>query len=562
MAALAAEPETGGVYAEALTEEGSEAFTVSDDVSVSDVFDNGFDEPAADFETADEASFYDEEAPGDRDADEQPDAADSADYDIVEDVSEEVLSPDESGVIGEDAGAVYGLTEEPLDALAEEAEEGLAEEALGEEAVPGILSEISEEEASESEPVCEEALGRKTDSEIYTAASSGTYGPCPSPVPLDNTAAVSLAKLIKFYQETGAPITGTPKSYKIVMTEAPEGQQGAVAKISGKGVITAQKPGVVLAVAYDSKKKPICCFVVYVSIWQKKNGVSNITTELASEDIFNYVEFVDYDGDIGDPGESYFPGELNKSFSYKSSNKKVLAVDENGNVTTGKSGSATITLTRKAGSDGEIGVIPSKLKLKYNVKLASVKTNVKITPGKTVTVMVKNTCEENKVTNAVMLTNGDHFEISRSGKYGEKIKIKASADGGSGVGVITLANGQWKPFVVYSFQTKKRVYTDAGASGTLGSYDTKTAKSLVKKINAARKAAGASKLTTLENYNALAAMSARGASTQYTRVEYNSKADILANIPVDALDPSYKSIGAVVFYDINAKKYYVVVFTI
>ncbi len=500
--------------------------------------------------------------------------------------SDEIVLPEEEtmiedGITEVTEGEEEVLTEEPanvavdeLEVLVEESaeEELLSEEALGDPAVPAFVPKGSGEVTTE--PVSEEALGMLALDPLAEAAASGKYGPMPIPTPMkfDNLFPLDAAYMMKrvqdFNQLNGIPIK-VVKSYKIVKSLTPDGKNKNVASISKKGVITAKHPGAILVCAYDAKKKPIGCFIALSGIFSAEQSV--ITKKMTGQDFYTFVyktlKYIDYDGSAGEDYTIYSRLDPDQ-FVYKSSNKKVLSVNEEGKFTTGKNGTATFTITLSETAknyvlDHAAEFSPNgKLKLKLKVKFPSVGLTKKISPGKTATITVKNACKENPVENVAFTAGGAYFtKVGQSGKYGEKIKIKASADGGWGNLEIRMKSGEEFDVDVYSLQTKKRLYEDVGKTG---SYDTKTAKALITKINAERKKNGLSKLKQNDSMTAQVMMNARNAISVFPREEYESKQLILAKTPEDVWisDELATQIGVAVFCDAETGKYYLSVYVV
>ncbi len=342
-------------------------------------------------------------------------------------------------------------------------------------------------------------------------------------------------------------------SCKIVKTVTADGKNKNVASISKKNVLTGKNPGAVLVCGYDAKKKPICCCIVEVFALKVKDGM--ITKNLSDASLFDYLTIYTPEGENLGEDISYMAPD----FLYKSSNSKVLSVDANGKITTKKNGTVTITLKNAVETgtyDAErYRVAGCNIKLKLKVKVPSVKGAVKITPGKTKTITVKGVCSQNQIKSVTADSVGNYFAVTgQSGKMKEKIKVKASPDGGCGTLTIEMES-QTLYVTLYSEQTKKRLYTDVGKTG---SYDTKTAKALVKKINAERKKNGLSALTQYGPLTVMAELAARG-SQEDMKKQFDTKQAILAELPDGILDPLDETIGVAIFYDTQAGKYYLTV---
>ena len=90
----------------------------------------------------------------------------------------------------------------------------------------------------------------------------------------------------------------------------------------------------------------------------------------------------------------------------------------------------------------------------------------------------------------------------------------------------------------------------------MGSYDTKAADALLKKVNAERTKNGKTKLKSHGWLTALVAMDARGAVAAPGRISFESREKLLLELPADLISADADLVGIAVFYDETAKTYY------
>ena len=494
-----------GVGSETLTENEIEAYvtdaasfdeSASEDGVITDdefVFADSADdycEPAADEESADEDSFYEDEA-------EDP-------------IAEGIFSEEEPSAEGETVPDI--LEEESQDALLEE---------FPEDAVPEYIPEVSEEVTSEPfgmSELMDEADLRNTAPCTGTPISTlepdsygGKYGELLASgitfyVPVMKSYDVKKEKGFMYLQNKDRI-----KSYKIKEAK-PVNKGDKVATVSGKGIVTPKKAGECIIVCYDKAKKPVGYIPIRVNVTSGKKIVSKVT----NSEIWRHLYTTQYDGHIDDcgPGDGSYPG------SFKSSISKVLSINDKCELTAKKNGKATVTIDMGAGGLGiPIGTdepmsYNMKFTLKFTVKTPSVKGSVKVKPGKSYTVTVKNACADNKV--AGWDFPGQTVTHTESGDYNQKCKITTDLNGGiTGVKAVMDSGEVLECFIVCS-QTKKRIYTDNRYYSTVEtSYDTKSLKKVTKAINDYRKKNGLKTLKTNTTANVVADVYARISDNRY-----------------------------------------------